>query len=355
MLLDTQAGAGETGNNAFPTLLASSILGSCEPFLAVIIPPVKSGGAKHARTNTTEQRNARSQGLDLLPAREILRIINREDATVAAAVARELPRIARAVDAIVRAIRSGGRLIYVGAGTSGRLATLDAAECPPTFGVPSRLVQAVVAGGRRALTHAVEGAEDSAAQGARDLGAIKITANDVVVGLAASGSTPYVVGALAHARRRRAFTVGVTSNPKSPLARIAAVNIAPRVGPEVIAGSTRMKAGTAQKMVLNMLSTAAMARLGHIYDNWMIGVALTNQKLRRRGRRILEQASGASVSDAERALRQAKHDLRVALVMLRTGADPVKARRRLEQAGGNLRTALGETNQGSGNRVRNSC
>lgn len=314
---------------------------------------MKSGRAKRARTSTTEQRNLRSRGLDLLPTREILRIINHEDATVAAAVARELSRIARAVDAVVRAIRSGGRLIYVGAGTSGRLATLDAAECPPTFGVPSRLVQAVVAGGRRALTHAVEGAEDSAAQGARDLAARKITANDVVVGLAASGSTPYVVGALAYARSQRAFTVGVTSSPKSPLAHIAALTIAPRVGPEAIAGSTRMKAGTAQKMVLNMLSTAAMVRLGHVYDNWMIDVALTNQKLRRRGLRILEQASGANVSEAERALRQAKHELRVALVMLKTGADPAKARRRLEQAGGNLRKALGESDQGSGNRLRN--
>ncbi len=340
--MDAEAAPGGQARMVVPALLPSSILGSCEPSLAVIIPPVKSGRSKRASTNTTEQRNPRSRGLDLLPTREILRIINREDATVAAAVARELPRIARVVDAIVRAIHSGGRLIYVGAGTSGRLATLEAAECPPTFGVPSRLVQVVVAGGRRALTHAVEGAEDSAAQGARDLAARKITAKDVVVGLAASGSTPYVVGALAYARHQRAFTVGVTSNPKSPLARIAAINVAPRVGPEVIAGSTRMKAGTAQKMVLNMLSTAAMVRLGHVYDNWMIDVALTNQKLRRRGLRILEQAAGASVSEAKRALRQAKHELRVALVMLKTAADPAKARRRLEQAGGNLRKALGE-------------
>lgn len=298
---------------------------------------------------TTEQRNPRSRGLDLLSTREILRVINREDARVPAAVARELPKVARAVDAIVQALRRGGRLIYVGAGTSGRLATLDAAECPPTFGVPPRLVEAVVAGGRRALTQAVEGAEDSAAQGAKDLAAKKITANDVVVGLTASGSTPYVLGALAYATRRGAVAVGVTSNRRSPLARLAGIIIAPQVGPEVIAGSTRMKAGTAQKLVLNMLSTAAMARLGHVYDNWMIDVALSSQKLRQRGLRILEQATGASTAEAQRALRQVrrasrqrKHDLRLALIMLKTGVDVAEARRRLNRAGGDLRKALGE-------------
>jgi len=284
-----------------------------------------------------------------LSTREILRVINREDARVPAAVARELPRVARAVDAIVRALRRGGRLIYVGAGTSGRLATLDAAECPPTFGVPPRLVEAVVAGGRRALTRAVEGAEDSAAQGAKDLAVEKITANDVVVGLSASGSTPYVLGALAYANRRGAVAVGVTSNRRSPLARVAGIIIAPQVGPEVIAGSTRMKAGTAQKLVLNMLSTAAMARLGHVYDNWMIEVALSSQKLRQRGLRILEQATGASTAEAQRALRQVrrasrhrKHDLRLALLMLKTGVDVAEARRRLNRAGDDLRKALGE-------------
>ncbi len=277
-----------------------------------------------------------------MATRQILRIINREDARVAAAVSRELAQISRAVEAIVRARGRGGRLIYVGAGTSGRLATLDATECPPTFGTAPRLVQAVLAGGRRALTHAVEGAEDSATQGARDLAGRKITAKDVVVGLTASGSTPYVLGALTYARRRRAVTVGVTSNRRSPLARLAAITIAPQVGPEVIAGSTRMKAGTAQKLVLNMLSTAALVRLGHVYDNWMIDVALTNRKLRRRGLRILEQAAGASVSSAARALRQANHDLRVALVMLKTHSGAAVARRRLRQAGGNLRKAVGE-------------
>ena len=263
-------------------------------------------GVLRAEPRTTEQRNPRSRGLDRKSTREILRIIHAEDARVPRAVAQEIPRIARAVDAIVRALRSGGRLIYVGAGTSGRLAVLDAAECPPTFGVAPRTVQAVIAGGRAALTRAVEGAEDSAAEGKRDLAAKRITAHDVVVGLTASGSTPYVLGALAYARQRGAMTVGVTCVRRSPLARVARITIAPAVGPEVIAGSTRMKAGTAQKLVLNMLSTAAMVRLDHVYDNWMIDVALTNRKLRQRGLRILQQAAGASVSERSEERRVGK-------------------------------------------------
>ncbi len=299
---------------------------------------------KTSRTkiDATEQRNPRSRGLDLLSTRQILRIINREDARVPRAVERELPSIARAVDAIVTALARGGRLIYVGAGTSGRLATLDAAECPPTFGVSPRQVQAMIAGGRKALVRSVEGAEDSTTQGARDLLARHVRSQDVVVGLTASGSTPYVLGALGAARQRGAKTVGVTANPSSPIARAADILIAPETGPEVLAGSTRMKAGTAQKLVLNMLSTAAMVRLGRVYDNWMIDVALTNQKLRRRAARILEQAAGADVSAAGRALRQAGHSARVALVMLKTGANAAAARKKLARAGGNLRAALGE-------------
>jgi N-acetylmuramic acid 6-phosphate etherase len=289
---------------------------------------------------STERRNPRSRGLDLKSTREILRIINREDARVPAAVARELPRIARAVEAIARALGRGGRLIYVGAGTSGRLAMLDAAECPPTFGIAPRVVQAVVAGGRQALVRSVEGAEDSAGQGARDVAARRVTRKDVVVGLAASGSTPYVLGALAHARRRGAMTIGVTSNRRSPLTRVAHIVIAPEVGPEVLAGSTRMKAGTAQKLVLNMLSTAAMIRAGRVYDNWMIGVALTNRKLRERGLRILREATGATVEEAARALRQAGHNLRAAFLMLETGRSAAEARPRLRWAGGNVRKAL---------------
>jgi len=288
----------------------------------------------------TEQRNPRTRGLDSKSTREILRAIHREDATVARAVAKAIPEIGRAVDAIVHALQSGGRLFYVGAGTSGRLATLDAAEIPPTFGTPSRLVQAVIAGGRRALTHAVEGAEDNRAQGARDLANRRVSRKDVVVGIAASGSTPYVLGALEFARRRGAVTIGVTSNPRSPLSSLAAIGVVTETGPEAITGSTRMKAGTAQKMVLNMLSTAAMVRMGRVYDNWMIGVALTNQKLRARGLRILAEASGATVAEATRALRQSGHSMPVALIILKSGVTAREAQRHLRNAGGNIRKAM---------------
>jgi N-acetylmuramic acid 6-phosphate etherase len=292
------------------------------------------------KTSRTEQRNPRSRGLDRKSTLEILRALNREDATIALAVRRELPQIARAVDAITKALRHGGTLFYVGAGTSGRLAVLDAAECPPTFGTPPKMVRAIIAGGQRALRHAVEGAEDSAVKGARDLRRAGVSRRDVVVGIAASGTTKYVLGALEFARRRGAVTVGVTSNPRSPVARKARIPIAPDTGPEAIAGSTRLKAGTAQKMVLNLLSTAAMVRLGRVYENWMVHVALTNQKLRRRGARILEEAAGVSLSVAKYTLRQTGHNLPVALVMLKTGTGAHDARQRLARTGGNVRQAL---------------
>jgi N-acetylmuramic acid 6-phosphate etherase len=290
----------------------------------------------------TEQRNPRTCTLDRKTTREMLRALNREDTRVPAAVAREIPAIARAVEAAVKALRRSGRLIYVGAGTSGRLGVLDASEIPPTFGVSPRLVQGVIAGGQGALVKAVEGAEDSAASGKRDMAAKKITRRDVVVGLTASGATPYVLGALRHANSKSATTVAVTCNRRSHVARAARIVIAPQVGPEAIAGSTRMKAGTAQKLVLNMLSTAVMVRLGHVYDNWMINVAKTNRKLRRRAGRILQEATGANVAAVRQALRQAGHDLRVALVMLKKDVDAREAQRRLRYAGGNLRAALGE-------------
>jgi N-acetylmuramic acid 6-phosphate etherase len=292
------------------------------------------------KPSKTEQRNPKTRGLDRKPTIEIVRAMNREDARVTLAVRRVLPQIARAVDAIVKAFESGGRLIYVGAGTSGRLAVLDASECPPTFGTPPRAVQALIAGGERALRNAVEGAEDSAANGARDLRRAGVQGNDVIVGIAASGTTPYVLGALRLARQRGATTVGVTSNPKSALAKRAQIAIAMDTGPEVVGGSTRLKAGTAQKMVLNMLSTAAMARIGRVYENWMVGVALTNKKLRRRGARILEEAAGVSASAAAHALRRAGHDLPTALVMLKAGTDVSDARKRLAAAHGNVRKAL---------------
>jgi N-acetylmuramic acid 6-phosphate etherase len=266
-------------------------------------------------------------------------VMNREDRLVPRAVGRELAPIARAVEVIAKSIEQGGRLIYVGAGTSGRLAALDAAECPPTFGVPSRLVQAVVAGGRRALTRAAEGVEDSPSQGAGDLAARKIGARDVVVGVTASGSTPYVLGALVFARKRGAKTVLLTSNRNSPARRTAHITIAPRTGAEVIAGSTRMKAGTAQKLILNMLSTAAMIRLGRVYKNWMVDLNMSNAKLRSRGLRILEEATGASAAEAKRALSQSG-SLRVALMMLKTAASVSQARGGLQRTGGNLWQAL---------------
>jgi N-acetylmuramic acid 6-phosphate etherase len=295
--------------------------------------------------SATEQRNPRTRGLDTKSTLEILRAIHREDAMVARAVGQAIPAIVRAVDAIAQALQNGGRLFYVGAGTSGRLAALDAAEIPPTFGTPARMVQAVIAGGRRALTHAVEGAEDNRAQGARDLAARRLSRNDVVVGITASGSTPYVLGALEFARRRGAVTVGVAANPRTPITSLAVISIVAETGPEAITGSTRMKAGTAQKMVLNMLSTAAMVRLGRVYDNWMIGVALTNRKLQARGLRILAEASGATVAEATRALRQSGHDMGISLIMLNSGASAREAQHRLRDAGGNVRQALARKDQ----------
>jgi N-acetylmuramic acid 6-phosphate etherase len=288
----------------------------------------------------TEQRNPRSQGLDQKSTLEILRLMNREDASVASAVRRALPQIARAVDAIVHSFRQGRRLFYIGAGTSGRLAVLDASECPPTFGTPRTMVRALIAGGKRAMLSAVEGAEDSAPNGARDLARAGLNRGDVVVGIAASGTTPYVLGGLRFARRRGAITVGLTSNRRSPLARHAQIAITTETGPEVLAGSTRMKAGTAQKMVLNMLSTASMVRLGRVYEDQMICVMATNEKLRRRGAQILQQTARVSASTAVHALRQTRHNLPLALIMLKTGANAGEARRLLSRSGGNIREAL---------------
>jgi len=278
-----------------------------------------------------------------MTAREIVDLMNREDRKVALAVGKEIPAVARAVEAIVAGIRKGGRLIYVGAGSSGRMAVLDAAECHPTFGTPPTLVQALIAGGGRAITQAVEGAEDDVRRAEHELRTRKLTRNDVVVGVTASGTTPFVLAALKYARGRGATTVAITSNRKMPVARLAKIVIAAEVGPEVLTGSTRMKAGTAQKMVLNMLSTATMTRLGHVYENLMIDVVLTNAKVAKRALRILAEASGKSVSAAEHALRAARHNMRAALVMLKMGVTAPDAKSRLKEAGGELRVALRET------------
>lgn len=290
----------------------------------------------------TEQRLPGSKNLDRMSTAEIVRLMNREDRKVAEVVGRELPAIARAVDAIVAAIRVGGRLFYVGAGSSGRMAVLDAAECPPTFGISPKMMRAFIAGGRRAVTGAVEGAEDSVANGERDLRRVKLTKKDVVVGIAASGTTPYVLGAMSYARRRGVMTVAVTSNRRMAVTRLAKIAIATEVGPEVLTGSTRLKAGTSQKMVLNMLSTAVMVRLGHVYENLMIDAVLTNEKLHERAVRILTEASGRNVSAAEHALRAAGHNMRVGLVMLKLGVDTKEAKTRLKMARGDLRSALRE-------------
>lgn len=269
----------------------------------------------------------------------MLRLLNHEDQRVPFAVARAIPAIARAVDAITAGLSRGGRLIYAGAGTSGRLGALDAAECRPTFGLTDKQVLALLAGRRRALDHAVEGAEDSARNGAREMARVGAGRKDVVVGIAASGTTPYVGGALGEARRRGAKTVLVTTNPRPALARLADITIVADVGPEVLAGSTRMKSGTAQKLVLNMLTTAAMARLGRVYDNRMIYVALNNVKLRTRALELLADLAGVRESEARRALALAER-VPVALVMLKTGVERAEAERRLRGAGGNVRKAI---------------
>ena len=277
-----------------------------------------------------------------MTAAEIVRLMNREDRKVAEAVKRELPAIARAVDAIVEAMRGGGRLIYVGAGSSGRMAVLDAAEVPPTFGVTHEAIRAFIAGGRQAVTGAVEGAEDAAHAGVTALRGARVGKGDVVLGIAASGTTPYVLAAIKYARGRGATTIAITSNEQMPLAKLAKIAINVEIGPEVLTGSTRLKAGTAQKMVLNMLSTAAMVKLGHAYENLMIDAVLTNEKLQERAVRILMEASGASVSAAEDALRAAGHNMRVGLVMLKLGVGAGEARKKLAGARGDLRRALGE-------------
>jgi N-acetylmuramic acid 6-phosphate etherase len=290
----------------------------------------------------TEQQNAASKNLDRFSSLQIVRLMNREDRRIATSVAKEIPAIARAADGIVDAIQNGGRLIYVGAGSSGRIGVLDAAECPPTFGVSPKLVQAIIAGGRPAVTKAVEGAEDATRNAVRDLRAKHLSRRDVLVGITASGTTPYVIEALEYARKLGTKTVAITSNANAPVARFATIVIAPNVGPEILTGSTRLKAGTSQKMVLNMLSTAAMVRLGHAYQNFMIDALATNKKVAGRALRILQAATRKDVSAAGHALRQAGHDMRVALVMLKLGVNAREAKQKLAAANNSLRRVLGE-------------
>ncbi len=277
-----------------------------------VVPTPKSRTTR--LTRITELENPRSTAVDTKPTREILRLINREDHKVAPAVGRVLPQIARAVDLATEALAQGGRLIYLGAGTSGRLGILDAAECIPTFGTDR--VVGVMAGAPQAMFRPTERTEDLPRQAARDLRRIQLSPRDVVVGISASGRTPYTLGGLGYARRMKAKTIAVTSNPRAPLKRLADVAIVPVVGPEVIAGSTRMKAGTAAKLVVNMLSTATMVRLGRVLSNWMINVQLNSQKLWKRGQAILSKATGTSEKVAHRALEASGRNLPVALLML---------------------------------------
>ena len=289
---------------------------------------------------STEKVNPASTNLDQMSALEIATLMNAEDAKVAGAVGRALPQIACAIDLIAAALRKGGRLIYVGSGTSGRLGALDASEIPPTFDVDPRVVQYIMAGGARALGSSTEASEDSRQLGRQEMAKKKPTRNDVVVGLAASGRTPFTIAAIEHARSRGAKTVAVVCNPDSPLGRGAHLSIVADVGPEVLTGSTRMKAGTAQKMILNMLSTAAMTRLGYVYGNLMVHVELKNQKLIERGIRILERATGARRDEAKRVLSEARNRVPVALVMLETGVTRAVASKALVASTGNVRRAI---------------
>ncbi len=288
----------------------------------------------------TEQANPATATIDTLSAAEIVALINQEDKQPVQAVERELPNIARAVDAAVAGLRAGGRLLYFGAGTSGRLGVLDASEIPPTYGASPELVQGFIAGGDVSLRKSTEGAEDDQAAGRALIEELDVGEHDVVVGIAASGTTPWVLGVIEAAQARNAATVGISCNPESALAGQADIAITPVVGPEVIAGSSRMKAGTAQKLVLNMLSTAAMVRLGKVYGNLMVDVQPGNVKLRGRAARILQQAAGVDEASAVAALERSGYEVKPALVMLLAGVDADEARARLTAADGFVRDAI---------------
>jgi len=288
----------------------------------------------------TEAQNPASADIDTLPTIDMLRVINNADQEVALAVQRELPNIARAVDAIVASLESGGHLFYTGAGTSGRLGVLDASECPPTFNTRPDLVQGLIAGGDRALRHPIEKAEDDPKQGKQDLIAHHFSSGDVLCGIAASGRTPYVLGGIAHARSLGAVTIGLSCTPDSELARASEIAITPAPGPEIVTGSTRMRAGTATKLVLNMLTTGAMIRLGYVYGNFMVNVQPTNEKLVDRARRIISSIASVPYEEAADLLHQAG-SVRAAIVMYKLNLTRSEAEAKLTAAHGRLRTALG--------------
>ena len=291
-------------------------------------------------TLITEQRNLNSMHVDSLSALEIVQLMNQEDKQVPLAIEKCLPQIAQAVECIVAAFQQGGRLVYIGAGTSGRLGVLDASECPPTFGVSPEMVKGIIAGGERALRHPIEGAEDSKAQAVVDLQTIQFSSKDVLVGIAASGRTPYVIGALEYAKSLGSVTVSIASNPNSAMANIVDIAIDTVVGPEVLTGSSRLKSGTAQKLVLNMLTTASMILMGKCYQNLMVDVQASNEKLKARAIRIVMQATDCDKALAEETLKQAEQNAKLAIMMILTGLDRAQAEALLEKHQGKLQLAL---------------
>ncbi|EGR0681851.1 N-acetylmuramic acid 6-phosphate etherase [Vibrio cholerae] len=290
----------------------------------------------------SEGRNPDTMDIDLLSSQEIVERLNQQDKQVPLAVEAELPQIAQAVDKITAAFKQGGRLIYLGAGTSGRLGVLDASECPPTFGVSDQMVIGLIAGGKEAMFTAQEGAEDNATLGAHDLQQIDFSSKDVLVGIAASGRTPYVIGALEYANDLGATTIALSCNPDSPIAEIAQIAISPVVGPEALTGSTRLKSGTAQKLVLNMLTTASMIRLGKSYQNLMVDVRATNRKLIARAVRIVMQATDCQREEAEALLKESHNNAKLAILMHLTGMNYEQATAKLSQSDGFLRRAMEE-------------
>lgn len=291
-------------------------------------------------TLITEQRNPNSIHVDSLSALEIVQLMNQEDKQVPLAIEKCLPQIAQAVECIVAAFQQGGRLVYIGAGTSGRLGVLDASECPPTFGVSPEMVKGIIAGGERALRHPIEGAEDSKEQAVVDLQTIHFSSKDVLVGIAASGRTPYVIGALEYAKSLGSVTVSIASNPNSAMANIVDIAIDTVVGPEVLTGSSRLKSGTAQKLVLNMLTTASMILMGKCYQNLMVDVQASNEKLKARAIRIVMQATDCDKALAEETLKQADQNAKLAIMMILSGLDRVQAEALLEKHQGKLQLAL---------------
>ena len=291
-------------------------------------------------TLITEQRNPNSMHVDSLSALEIVQLMNEEDKQVPLAIEKCLPQIAQAVECIVSAFQQGGRLVYIGAGTSGRLGVLDASECPPTFGVSPEMVKGIIAGGERALRHPIEGAEDSKAQAVVDLQTIQFSSKDVLVGIAASGRTPYVIGALEYAKSLGSVTVSIASNPNSAMANIVDIAIDTVVGPEVLTGSSRLKSGTAQKLVLNMLTTASMILMGKCYQNLMVDVQASNEKLKARAIRIVMQATDCDKTLAEETLKLADQNAKLAIMMILSGLDRAQAEALLEKHQGKLQLAL---------------